>query len=406
MNKSKLFSLESIIIFLLLLMPILDLIFPAKIEGVNRILPIALKSIILFLLIFYFIFFRKNIWFRFSFSRILILFITIHFTYLLISSYAYTNDFYKLSKTLIWVLGYFFFLDLGLRNFLKEKQINYMFIFWVLILFLIVLNGVTDAAFIKDYKTYSVSNFGYFLLFLFPFLFMHKNVPFRAAVFTLITVAIVISLKRGAIITYLLMLLYLLFSKNLKLISGKNFAYYIRFLIILISFLVIYSLVFTNIDIYIDKFSDFNYSDNRDFSRFGSGRGLLYYLPIERWINSNLFNFIFGYGFNATPLFYPTTGLLKASFYAHSDLVMLVHDYGLVGLIIYSTMFKRLFNIVKSVRSNSKKVSIYLLIIAIFFKSLFSGFIVYEYSIFAFAILGLIIGKHERDKMIINHNRK
>ena len=202
------------------------------------------------------------------------------------------------------------------------------------------------------------------------------------------------------------MLLYLLFSKNLKLISGKNFANYIRFLIILISFLVIYSLVFTNIDIYIDKFSDFNYSDNRDFSRFGSGRGLLYYLPIERWINSNLFNFIFGYGFNATPLFYPTTGLLKASFYAHSDLVMLVHDYGLIGLIIYSTFFKRLLNIVKSVRSNSKKVSIYLLIIAIFFKSLFSGFIVYEYSIFAFALLGLIIGKHERDKMIIIHNRK
>ena len=169
---------------------------------------------------------------------------------------------------------------------------------------------------------------------------MHKNVPFRAAIFTLITVGVVISLKRGAIITYLIMLLYLLFSKNLKLISGKNFANYIRFLIILISFLVIYSLVFTNIDIYIDKFSDFNYSDNRDFSRFGSGRGLLYYLPIERWINSNLFNFIFGYGFNATPLFYPTTGLLKASFYAHSDLVMLVHDYGLIGLIIYSTFFK------------------------------------------------------------------
>ena len=107
MNKSKLFSLETIIIFLLLLMPVLDLIFPAKIEGVNRILPIVLKSIILFLLIFYFIFFRKNIWFRFSFSRILILFITTHFTYLLISSYAYTNDFYKLSKTLIWVWAIF-----------------------------------------------------------------------------------------------------------------------------------------------------------------------------------------------------------------------------------------------------------------------------------------------------------
>ena len=136
MNKSKLFSLETIIIFLLLLMPVLDLIFPAKIEGVNRILTIVLKSIILFLLIFYFIFFRKNIWFRFSFSRILILFITTHFTYLLISSYAYTNDFYKLSKTLIWVLGFLSFrFEL---KFLEEKQINYIFILWVLILFLIV----------------------------------------------------------------------------------------------------------------------------------------------------------------------------------------------------------------------------------------------------------------------------
>ena len=59
MNKSKLFSLETIIIFLLLLMPVLDLIFPAKIEGVNRILPIVLKSIILFLLIFTLSFLEK-----------------------------------------------------------------------------------------------------------------------------------------------------------------------------------------------------------------------------------------------------------------------------------------------------------------------------------------------------------
>ena len=150
---------------------------------------------------------------------------------------------------------------------------------------------------------------------------------------------------------------------------------------------------------YLDKFQDIVNLSEGNIDEVGSGRGLLYRLPLERWLTSNPFRFLFGFGFNATPAFYPTTGLLRTEFYAHSDFVMLIHDYGFLGLSILMRLFYSLFMKIKRSISYLDKTPLILIFFALLLKAMISGFIIYEYSIYVFSILGLIIGRTRRAKV-------
>jgi hypothetical protein len=72
---------------------------------------------------------------------------------------------------------------------------------------------------------------------------------------------------------------------------------------------------------------------------------------------------------------------------------MFIHDYGVVGLTLLLAFFWALFKHAWRADDMKDKVPLVLLFIALLTKSLFSGFVIYEYSIYAFALLGLIVGK-------------
>ncbi|WP_299111124.1 O-antigen ligase family protein [uncultured Winogradskyella sp.] len=306
------------------------------------------------------------------------------------------DDFYKVSKSLIWFFGFFLFLNIGYKNTIKERYVKHFFVVSIILLFALVIAGTTNEALFKTNRDYGASNFAYYLLFAFPYLFMFRNVSYRSVLFAVITIGVAISFKRGTMLSFVLIVAYLMLFSNLKGIAGKRFSKLFRVLIICVVFLVLYQVVFLNFDSYVDKFSDIKELQTGNIDDVGSGRGKLYWLPIERWLNSNPFNFIFGYGFDATPQFYPTTGVLKGKFYAHSDFVMLIHDYGIIGLSILISLFYRFFKYIKSSKIMTNKVPLVLLFIALLIKSIFSGFIIYEYSIYGFAVLGYIIGRQRR----------
>lgn len=393
--KRKLTGLEIIILLLLLAMPLLDTIYPSALEGASRIVPVIIKTGIVLVLSFYFFAKRKNWWFRIPIAKTITAFILIHLAYLVFSSDNYFTDIYKVSKTLIWYLGFFFFLELGALQKLSQKQINWFFTFVILFLFLMVFRETTVAALFKKNRDYGASNYAYFLLFAMPFMFMDKKIPFRILLFGIISLGVAISLKRGTMLLYSAFVIYLVFFSNLREISGKWFNRIFKFAIVLIIGLVLNEVVFSNEDLYINKFSDLTEESIADKGVYsvGSGRGALYLLPLERWITSNPFNFILGYGFNATPDFYPTTGIFSKSFYAHSDFVMLIHDYGMIGVLFLWFFFRRLYKEAKNSIVITDRIPLFLLFIALLIKAVFSGFILYDYSIYAFALLGLIIGR-------------
>jgi len=401
------------LLLLIVSMPLFDVLYPAKIEGVSRTVPIILKLITVLFLTVYFVRNQKKWWFINPIGKIITIFFLIHITYLIVSSQDYLKDLFRLSKVSIWYFGFFFFLDLGYRKYLSQQNINRFFTIVIAFIFILVFFGVSNEALFKSNRDYGASNFAYYLLFVLPFLFMTKKVPYRSIIFAIVSLGVAISFKRGTMLMYLIMIFYLLFFSNLKAIAGKYFSKYFRFIIICIILLVLYQVVFTNLDNYAHKFRDITEYDGSNTNSLGSGRGLLYTIPLERWLNSNFFNFLFGYGFNSTPSSYVLSGIFQKGFYAHSDFVMLIHDYGVVGLSILVSLFVRLYKLAKRNLIMSNKIPLVLLFIALFIKSLFSGFIVYEYSIYAFGILGLIMGRTRRvqleeklnnDKQLNNKN--
>lgn len=380
-------------------MPLLDLIYPARLDGVSRTVPIISKLLLIVCLVFYFLRNHKKWWFKNSIGKIITIFILIHLTYLVISSDSYSVDLYKFSKTAIWYCGYFFFLDLGYRRNVSKETINRFFIIGAILLFSLVVYGVTNEVFFRSNRDYAASNQAYYLAFLLPFLFMDKKVPFRLVLFAIISIGVAISMKRGTMVMYAVMVVYLLFFSNLKQLAGNRFSKFFRIFIILVIVLVLFQFVFANFDDYIQKFSDITEADEDNVYKVGSGRGALYLLPLERWVNSNVFHLIFGYGYNATPDFYPTTGVISGNKYAHSDFVMLIHDYGVVGLSILISLFYRLFFVARKSVFMRNRIPLFLIFLALLIKSLVSGFILYEYSIYIFAILGLILGRMRREKL-------
>jgi hypothetical protein len=399
MSKAKGNYFIYLILLLIGSMPLLDLIYPGRLESVSRVFPILLKIILLGCLIIYVILYQKKWWYRDSIGKVIILFLGIHFFYYIISSSNYSGDFFYISKTLIWSLGFFFFLDLGYRKSLTQRQINRFFTVVVVLLFCLILTGVSNELLFRANKEYAASNFAYFLVFVFPFIFMHKKLSFRLVILILCSIGVAISFKRGTMLLYLFMIFYIIFFGKLKVVVGNSFSKYFKLIIISIIALVIYLFVFSNMSNYLDKFQDIINLSEGNIDDVGSGRGLLYRLPLERWLSSNPFRFLFGFGFNATPAFYPTTGLLKTEFYAHSDFVMLIHDYGFLGLSILMSLFYSLLMKIKRSISYLDKTPLILIFFALLLKAVISGFIIYEYSIYAFSILGLIIGRIRRAKV-------
>lgn len=392
------------VIFILLLicsMPLLDTIYPAKLDGVSRVIPITVKLTLLLSLFFYFIRNNKKWWFNEGVGKAISIFIIIHITYFFFTSNHYAGDFFKLSKTAIWYLGFFFFLDIGFKERVSEKVIYRFFLVSIILIFVLVFQGVTNESFFKSNRDYAASNFAYFLLFCMPFMFMFKQVPLRVAIFALISIGVAISMKRGTMVMYAVMVFYLLYFSNLRKIAGKTFSVTFRVLIVCVIILVINKLVLSNFDIYEQKFSDFSELDGGDIYKVGSGRGALYLLPLNRWLDSNVFNFILGFGHNAVPDFFPTTGIISGNFYAHSDFVMIIHDYGLIGLFVLLLFFSAFWRQVIVSKHPQDRVPLTLLLISFFIKSAVSGFILYEYSIFGFAILGLIIGRQRNKRYMI-----
>lgn len=398
MGKQKFNFLTILLLILISTFPLIDALYPGKLEGVNRSIPILYKSALFLFLLIYFFLKQKEWWFSNSVGRVLTVFIVTHILYFLFSSNSYTEDFFMISKTLTWYFGFFFFLDLGFRQKISDSRLNVFFTISTLSLFCLVFLGVSNELLFKINRNYGASNFAYYLLFILPFLFMNKVVPYRSLIFTIISIGVAISFKRGTILLFLMMIIYLIFFSKLKKVVGKHFSYFFKVLIILVISGIVYTIVLSNMDNYVDKFSDLTSTYNSGIisDKTGSGRGLLYSLPLKRWITSNPFNFILGYGFNSTPDYYESTTFFSKKMYSHSDFVMLIHDYGLVGLSILLSLFMRLIRLIKKSISNVNTLPLILVFLALLTKSLFSGFILYEYSIYAFAILGLILGRIRR----------
>ena len=339
MYKSSLFinqkTLGKLIIYFFILLCFFDLIYPNKGENVNRIVPVIGRSLFLFVSILYVfntVLFReiriKKTLTGGSFVLLGFLFLVVSILINLTSFVININIFVKI---LYWIFGFFFFHYALSKGTINEKQLKIFVSIAVLIYFSVIIRDFNNVDLFRGSKNYFVSNNSYILLKLTPLVFL-INHRIKKVLLILISIGIIMSFKRGAILAIFFILMMFVFSemKKSKLFIGI-------FTLIVISGLISFVLSL-NLDVLYSRLTDFE-----DIDSFGSGRGKMFGLIINDMLieDFNLINFIFGNGFLSTKDFFGSK--IGYRILAHSDFFEFFYDYGVLGLIIYLNCIKKLF---------------------------------------------------------------
>jgi hypothetical protein len=190
----------------------------------------------------------------------------------------------------------------------------------------------------------------------------------------MVYIAILFSLKRGAMLSSTIVLVFYFFE------SRRVFKSESKFLMIsaIATFLI-------GIPLLIRKYAEVLLHRFLIDESGGSGRESFYSSIFNDWLSFPYINQIVGGGF------FSLHGGLA---YAHSDWMQLLYDHGLFGVIMFSGIFISLFHFGKKIRIHSKMHYFPFLGICsiLLCKSIFSGTYMTKYDAIVYGSLGLIIG--------------
>lgn len=209
-------------------------------------------------------------------------------------------------------------------------------------------------------KTYGnmTMNMGYDFLSLLPFMLIFKRKWIPIIVSPLIIYAVIMCIKRGAILITALFFVYYIYSYFIK----NEKAHKMRNTIIGVILLLAASYLA------LDFYSQNDYLQVRMQNMLEgdmNGRDYIFTRIIEHWQDeSNLFEFIFGSGFCSS---YKIAGN-----YAHNDWLELLAMSGIIGPVVYLTFFIKEYKFAKSLSNVFVKECIWVILLIWFTKTFFS----------------------------------
>ena len=241
---------------------------------------------------------------------------------------------------------------------LNEKTIR------LLALFFLILTTYSffyaRQQYFNKFQKETTSNIGYRFVSLLPlFVFWYKRRYIQYAGLAVIMLCVLLSFKRGAIITGGICLAIFLYQTT-EHVSRKQ-----KIWTVLLSIIVIVAVVFF-IQTLLNTNEFFNSRLEATLEGKSGGRDELYSVFWNHFKNeSNPLHFLFGNGANAT--------LIISTNYAHNDWLELAINQGVLGLIIYLYYWIMFYkSLRKSSFNNVIHLSLNLLFVICFFKSLFS----------------------------------
>ncbi|AGF78361.1 O-Antigen ligase [Desulfocapsa sulfexigens DSM 10523] len=259
--------------------------------------------------------FRK---FNFPFGHLLTFYAALNIIYSALSLNILDNLYYSI-RIIFWLIATVVAYRLSLSGIFSKKKLQQMIISTILI------SAGFTIYFMTLPETEAGQNAGaYLLLWCLPLLFMTEKSRLKNFGFALAIFAILLTVKRGAMIALVLSL----FAYGLTyIIIHGNIRKLIKLLKVLIILTIISSYALaTNWDAIQTRFQDTS----------GSGRDRMYSMLISHWIHSEPSNIIFGFGIQSvqryTGYIYYGEIMNKSGKYAHSDWIQLMHDFGLLGI--------------------------------------------------------------------------
>lgn len=197
------------------------------------------------------------------------------------------------------------------------------------------------------------------------------------------------TLKRGAIIAEVLILLSLFLSwMRLSKFNARVFRWVIR--AGLSSMVLLYSFQ-DKIPLILKRFNDISEDS-------GSGRGTFYALIFNRWVDADPLNFFFGFGTWTVPDFLGRVWI--NSVFAHSDWLEVVHDYGLFGIALYVFIILSIFSLcLRSWFLKDNSLYVFVSCFSLFImKGLISGNIMFTENLYVVLPLAYAVTNIENKK--------
>lgn len=287
----------------------------------------------------------------------------------------------NIGTSLLPVYPFFVFTKRGLLNNAKIKFWVPIFIAVSIYLFLHQHQVMRERAIQNGaFKvTEFTNNIGYLFVSLLPLLFIRqKNQIIQYTYIGVCIIFIVQGIKRGAILTGSLAVLYYIYE-NIKATHGSK---RIRFLFITIAAMMIAG------NFIIDFISESDYFSTRikrTIAGDSSSRDVIYEALWSVFLNSNFIQMLFGHGADSTIFF--------TNMHAHNDWLEILTNMGILGMSIYLIYFVVMLKTAMQYRNNSTLgVCLGGLFITLLLPTLFSmGYT--QYTLFTCVAYGFCMGK-------------
>lgn len=321
---------------------------------------------------------------RFALFPYTAIFVVVQFAYLFTDK-DFFEGFWIFSKILFWVLGLNVLYVYFKKGILREKDYLYVLKSCVLIaavfsLVFLIVPGYTD---------YNLA--AYTVLFMFPTLLLFSN-GYKKHVLSLLvaSVAILISLKRGALLAFLILnaIYYLYLIKEIP-----------SFRILVAGVLFFFAIAMTGVymvgardDLQQDRFSSAQFDIQDD--KAGSGRVGLYRRLYESWRDADIEVHLFGFGNQED-----SRRTVGRRTHAHSDVFGFLYNHGVIGigliLLIYLGVL-RFYRRYSRYCGAAARVSIQGTFVVLLLVNFYSGLFRSQDAIYLFAIFPLLQGYLER----------
>jgi len=376
MSKLK---LNVVIILTLLILYYLQGVFYPSIQIISQII-LSIYSVLNFYLFFRTLLIRKN-----NLSiKVLALFIflvLIHFIIqVLVFGSSLASVIIYLKPVLLALLPFFTFYYVGINSLNINK---------ILVIYFIVLFGISIVSFFQHEQKVKlldgvdniVNNVSYRFVMMIPFLLILKNKTLKLIMLALIIMFVILSSKRGAVLSLLLGFT-VYFKYHLKEMN-KSKARLAFIILILASSIFVSKIINSNLFIV----TRFNKSiDN------ASGRLEIFANLLEYYNNISAHLMIFGSGILGT--------FKNLGNYAHNDFIEVWVNFGLVGLFLYLTFVASIVKLIKKMKFERKSKYILLVCILIWVsKSLSTGVFTAINTSILTIIMGYTIGhEHRKNK--------
>lgn len=193
----------------------------------------------------------------------------------------------------------------------------------------------------------------------------------------LLSLLVFLCSKRGAILTQVLIILIFIFRGPYKF---GRWGFVILFIVGILALKPIVSRIQKMEVSPLERFED----------KSGSGRNQIYSFILDGIKESTIASLLLGHGFYATADFTQKSLGHNVAIVAHNDWLEVTYDFGLLGLILYLSIF---FSLLKAtIKSNKQNSRFLLLTLAIFLvRASFSMVFADKESVLFYTIIGLIL---------------